>query len=239
VVKKSRVEARRVSVDGGCALGARRARRRTAPEQRAFLDHLETVLTDKVMERAYRYARKRVELLARCGLPIEPGLAQHLLTDAVSDTALGDAFWDPERCELFVHLCGVIRFRTRDMLERAQKYRHEPLDKPSESMGGSGIEAEASASAHRGDAENATITVDLATQVSDLLYASAEMKADPIVRRILDAYGEGVTGRREVAERAGLSLKQFDAARNRLDRMVRKLPEQLAADAAESMGVRR
>ena len=208
--------------------------KRTAAEQRVFLDRLEASMTDEVMERSYRYAHKRVQLLARCGIPIERELAKHLLADAVSDTALGDARWDPDRCELYVHLCSVIRYRTKDLLRRAMKYPHERLVGKDDY----GVEAEGLAGEPERTVEK-VVVADLATQVSAALYASADMNADPIVRRILDAYAAGVTGRREVAEHAGVSLKHYDAARNRLDRMVKKLPEQLAADAAESMGVRR
>lgn len=213
--------------------------KRTAAEQRIFLDRLEESMTDEVMDRAFRYARKRVDLLAKCGLAIERGLAKHLLADAISDTALGDASWDPDRCELYVHLRSVIRYRTKDILVRARKYQHDRLyGKPTEDDG-TGLGAEASSRVQGRSVAQSAVMGDLATRVSVLLYASAAMNSDPIVERILDAYAAGFTGRSEVAERCGLSLKQFDAARNRLDRLVKKLPEQLAGDAAESMGVRR
>jgi len=207
-----------------------------AAERRELLDELDAQNTATVRERAYKYARKRVELLARCGLPIERSLAKHLLADALGDTYMGDVEWDPKRCEFYVHLRSVIRYRTKDMMVRARRLPHDRFGAKFDDSSDDRVEAEASSHARNEDAATRTVNLDLATRIAGLLYASAEAANDQVVAKVLDAYAEGVTGRAEIAERLGISRKQYDYARDRLNTLLKRLPEQLAADAEETLG---
>jgi len=120
--------------------------KRTAAERREFLDEVDAQNTAAVREKAFKYARKRVELLARCGLPIERSLAGHLLADALGDTYIGDVEWRPEPCDLYMHLRSVIRYRTKDMMARARKLPHERFGGALNDDSGDRVEAR-----HRGN----------------------------------------------------------------------------------------
>jgi hypothetical protein len=213
----------------------------TAARRRQILDRLEAELNDTTLEGAYKYARKRCRLLARCGLPIEAGLHKHLVTDAVTDTALGDVDWDPERSSLRNHLCSVVRFRTKDMLARARALPHDRICSRPDGNGEDGWEAniagQASCCGQRSTPASSVMLDDLAAQVVGRLYAAAGQNDDDVLRRILDAYREGMSGRKPIAEHLGISLKAFDAARNRLDRLLTKLPDELARNATDLLGV--
>jgi len=54
--------------------------------------------------------------------------------------------------------------------------------------------------------------------------------------RVLGAYADGVTSRAGVADHIGISRKQYDLARERINTLIKRLPEQLAADAEETLG---
>lgn len=208
----------------------------TAAERREVLDEIDKQNTADVRERAYKYARKRVELLARCGLPIERSLAKHMVTDALGDTYMGDVEWDPRRCDLYMHLRSVIRYRTKDMLARERRLPHVRFGGMFDDEIGDRVEVEASGQVHREDAETRTLNMDLVSRIADLLYHSAKAANDEVVSRVLDAYAEGVTGRAEVAERVGISRAQYDNARLRINTLLKKLPEQLSADAEKTLG---
>lgn len=208
----------------------------TAAERREFLDEIDKQNTADVRERAYKYARKRVELLARCGLPIERSLAKHLMTDALGDTYMGDVEWEPRRCDLYMHLRSVIRYRTKDMMARARRLPHVRFGGMFDDEHGDRVEAEASGRTQEEDAEARTVNMDLVSRIAGLLYESAEAANDEVATRVLDAYADGITGRAEVAEHVGISRAQYDNARLRINTLLKRLPEQLSADAEETLG---
>ena len=210
--------------------------KRTAAERRELLDEIDAQNTSEVRERAYKYARKRVDLLARCGLPIERSLAKHLLADALSDTYMGDVEWQPKRCNLYMHLRGVIRYRTKDMMARARRLPHDRFGGSFTDDDGDSLEAVASGQSQSEDVETRTVNVDLASRIAALLYSAAQTANDKVTGRILDAYAEGVTGRADVADHIGITRKQYDYARDRINTLIKRLPEQLAADAEETLG---
>lgn len=208
----------------------------TAAERRELLDEIDAQNTAEVRERAYKYARKRVDLLARCGLPIERSLAKHLMTDALGDTYMGDVDWQPSCCDLYMHLRSVIRYRTKDMLARARRLPHVRFGGVFDDEAGDRVEVEASGQMLGEDAETRTLNTDLVTRIAALLYQSAETANDQVVAQVLDAYADGVTGRAEVAERVGISRAQYDNARLRINTLLKRLPEQLSAEAEETLG---
>lgn len=175
------------------------------------------------------YATERCAMLARAGLIRD---ADEILGDAVADVLEQRRPWVQSAISLRGHLRRQIKSRTHDLLEHAREFRHQQLDhRPG--VADTGPLAAASTGAAPADAAMARHSA--AAQFLAALYDVAAEQNDQTVVAVLDAFREGITRRSAVAEHVGIRVKQYDHARDRLSRMVKKLPVELTTDAREVM----
>jgi hypothetical protein len=189
--------------------------------------------TREMMDRATRYARRRVKLIERFGRKVDPLYARELVQDAVGDTLDGTLTWDPARATLAAHVVATVHSRTRHEVVRAVRLPHRSLDDSGDdnSVDGRPLEVEASHALARELAR----PIDAAERharraVEALRRASAD---EPLIGAMLDAFADGQTERREVMAWTGMSATTYNNVRHRLMRLVAKLPAELREDAAE------
>jgi len=161
-------------------------------------------------EKMKRYARVRARMVARAGRRVDELYARELVQDAIDDTIEGTIVWDPARVTLEKHLLDAIRSRTRHDYVRALKFRHRGIDEQ----------------AHVADSPHEQLAlIELAERTLAELRQLAARDHD--VLRLLDAYAEGATKKIEVMRVAGLTSRRYEAARKRLQRLVRELPTEV------------
>jgi len=202
-----------------------------AEEDVEYLDLLGRELTSDVRRDAYKTALRASYALSRRGVRVDPDLAQNMLGDAISDTAAGTRRWRPEQCTLLQHLCGVIRSQASILAEHHRRFPRVEAANDEEQGGGVVV-------ADSGNGSELSALRDLARRVLAPLYDAANDNNDPHVVQVLDAYSEGITKRAEVAEHAGMTVKDFDRARDRLNRMIGRLPDELRGAMTEMLGRR-
>lgn len=199
-------------------------------DQLDYMDAIEDALTDEVWRRVAAFARRREKLMRRAGLAYE---VEEGVMDAVSDTVLGERRWRPEACSLDVHLCGVIRSRTSAAIERSLRVRDVPVAARATGEPRAVVEERLAMAAGRPEGLEGTVLVDQARQTLAALRAAAGEANDRQVLVLLDAWAEGETEREAVCEVLGLSVKVYKNARQRLMRMVQRLPEELRGGLAD------
>jgi len=202
-----------------------------AEEDVEYLDLLGRELTSDVRRDAYKSALRACYALQRRGVRVDPDLAQNMLGDAISDTAAGTRRWRPEQCTLLQHLCGVLRSQASILAEHHRRFPRVEAANDEEQSGGVVV-------ADGGNGSELSALRDLARRVLAPLYDAANDNDDPHVVQVLDAYSEGITKRAEVAEHAGITVKDFDRARDRLNRMIGRLPDELRGAMTEMLGRR-
>lgn len=205
-----------------------------APKEMPFdyLDALDDAMTREVWRKVCAYTSVRVRILAQAGYPVDPDLVERLVSDAVADTALGECRWDPASCALTTHLCGVIRGRTHKRILRNRKIRYLSVDAHAE--GERGLD-ETMMLGEQESAEDEAARVQATARFVGALCAAAEAKGDRDVIAILDAFRDGLAARAEVVEHLGMKRKQYDRARERMMRMISRLPADVREEAVEVM----
>ncbi len=209
---------RPAATDGGAVTAAVRS-----PKERfKFYDLIAAQLDEGLADRVESYAWGRCEMLLRAGCWSDP---EELTQEAIEMTITGERAWDPDRCNLFVHLCGVISSRTSSMMKHARKFPETPIAKGHDGW----KSAEVALRDERGDGnpEPAYATAELAHQTVTTLLSMAEANNDNQVIAILEAYADEVTTRVDVAARIGIGVRKYDHARARLLRLVSQLPDEL------------
>jgi len=172
------------------------------------------------LESARRYARRRAALVAHTSVVVDEYYVSELVQDAVDDTIEGILGWDPGRATLRQHIFGAIRSRTRHHFVRAMRFpthRYDPHD--SEQMQ---LEDEA------------TDVVARRSEIAFRVLAAIRSRAagDLDVHRLLDAYVDGTTKKRDIVAITGLTTGRYEAARKRMLRIVQDLPSELVETAA-------
>lgn len=185
-----------------------------------YLGCIGDAVSTKELDRVRRYAQKRCRMLSRAGVRVD-GLADQLVSDALADTTTRKSHWPDER-PLAIHLCGLIRGRTRAMALHARRF--PTVDVPD-------VTAPT-------DIEANTIRKDAVQKLITALRALATTRSDVLVVELLSAYANETTERRDVANALGISETHYDAVRNRLDRLIGKLPDDLQADARDAMNMK-
>jgi hypothetical protein len=176
-----------------------------------------------LMDSAERYAGKRCAMLEKAGLWAD---AAELVQDAIEATLSGTRAWAPERYSLYHHVCGVIGSRTTSMLKHARKFHHERLGVRGERGDQTDpVETAASLRQEQDDAETQLLNAERVHRTVLQLRALAEQKNDRQVLGIIDAYGQGITERAEVAAHLGIGVRKYDHARMRMLRLASKLEE--------------
>ena len=199
-----------------------------------FFENLQRSLTSEVLKKVLQYAVRRCEYLSCMGIATEPNLAEHLVADAISDTATGDRTWNPETCNLSTHLCGVIRSRTSDWVDRHKRNPHAQFEDAEINHSG--------ASSRNPPPAVTSITVgETAKAVLQTLWDMAQGDdgdADEDVRLLLLAYIDGLEKRRQIIDEMEMTERQYDNARKRLHRLIARLPKALRDDARQIIGGR-
>lgn len=167
------------------------------------------------------YAFRRLAMLYPGG-SVEEWRVDELVSDAVGDTAMGVCRWDPARCALTTHLCGIIRSRTHKALRRRPVTFVE-------------FDECATAAANDETPEVLVGRVQVVQRFLVALYEAAEDKGDMEALWILDLYRDGVCQRSEIARELKISPKKYDHARARLVRLAASLPADVRDEALEIM----
>lgn len=207
-------------------------RAEAAKERFDYLDALDDTMSREVWRKVCAYTSQRVKVLAQAGYPVDPDLVERLVSDALTDTAIGKCRWDPARCALTTHLCGVIRGRTHKRILRNRKFRYLST---SSHGGGDRMFDEAVTLGEQESAAVAAMRTEATRRFLDALVSAAEKKGDADVLAILGAFRAGLEARAEVVEHLGMKRKQYDRARERMARLIQRLPEDVREDAVDAM----
>lgn len=186
--------------------------------RRAFAEQLSEALVREL----HRYARKRSKLIVMAGRRSDPHYANDLVQEALVDIMAGTVAWDPASCCLRDRAIWLMKersFRDAQWLERLQ---HVDLDRADERAA---IHAQGSHRMCAAPQEDAVIMKALLAEVIDKLRALAGN--DEAVRRILDAWSDGLFERMEILPATRLSAAEYKAARARLLYLVDDLPQEL------------
>ena len=189
--------------------------------------------TQDMIDRATRYARRRVKMIERVGRKVDPLYARELVQDAIGDTLDGKLAWDPAKVPLATHVTATVKSRTRHDVVRAVRLPHRSLDDSADdnSTEGRPLEIEASyALASRAGRAADAAEAHARAAVDALRRASGN---DELLDHLLDAFANGKTERSEVMEWTGMSAKTYDNVRHRMVRLVSKLPTEIREIAVE------
>lgn len=207
-----------------------------------ILDRLHRELTDHLLERVKRYARRRVGAKRVAGIPcFDPDLeAEHMATEAAALTVLGHRTWNPS-VPLFQHLCGVVRSVSAEAIEHHNRVHTDVLGRLSlDDSHGDDAKLDARLVRDHGSdhARRPARAVSLA-DARDQLVAGLRVLArgDAHVTMLLDAYESGCEERADVLDVTGMSESAYRNARRRLDRMVDALPDTLKDGAMDALEV--
>jgi hypothetical protein len=190
----------------------------------AWIDAFAVQNTSALREAARRYAARRLHRIGKSAHADELDI-RALVQDAFTDTLFGEVAWDPAMKSLEQHVLDTLRWRTRDVRKRARRFRHERIDVFDEDTEGSTTMASLESSLR---ADRETPTSDELLFAEQVLARLRELAArDEHVLRLLDAIAEGATEPADIAAVAKLNAKQYRNARERLDRLVKNMDNEL------------
>lgn len=189
-------------------------------EVKAALDALDVA----AVLRLRKLARRGVVQLALVGAPVATDEHEQVVHDAIADTLALVVRWN-RQCTMEEHLRFVILRRVSNGLRRAPKRIGIPLETLEED--------EDAPRARTGEPESTLGRAQVTQQLFQL--ANEGAAGDPEVRLLLDAYASGVTARRAVMARTGMTLAGVANARRRLDRILARLPTELRFAALATM----
>ena len=191
----------------------------------AWIDAFAAQNTNEMRESAKRYAARRMRRIGASGIHVDEYDIRALVQDALTDTLFGAVTWVPSTTTLEQHVLDTIRYRTRDIHKRAAKYKHHRVDvfdkceEDTRSMG----EIETSL---RFDQE--TPSADELMFAGQVLARLRELAGkDEHVLRLIDAIAEGATEPADIMVVGKLGTKQYRNARERLDRLVKAMDNEI------------
>lgn len=165
------------------------------------------------LERALRLVIPTVERFARSRahwLGFDPGYASQVVQDVIGKTFEGRLRWD-ERVSLATHLCRAICVAMRHEQTRISRFGSFDI-----------------ATRRAVDPTTSVERVAQRRRLTALVVALRELVPDDShVQRLLDAFQLGATSRAAVMEASGLSLAEYEAARERMVRLRLDLPHHL------------
>lgn len=185
-------------------------------ERRQLFDALERALTPELWSKTRNYAHYRAAMLARAGIYVDDAYVDRLVGDAISDTATGRLTWKHDKLALSTHLHAVIRSRTYKRLQRHRRYWHTSINEPVEDGELHPVELEASMAKPAPSAHDILEQADLLHQARQRLRSLCDARGDTIGLAILECYRRGQDSRAAIAGQLGISLREFDRARERL-----------------------
>jgi hypothetical protein len=189
----------------------------------------------KIERRARRYAEHRVRLVRITGRAVPQHYARELLDDAFADTWCGRVTWVPERCDLLLHLRGVIYDRTWAEIRRAARHPHFSIDAPANDRAWTVDRLEVEhALADSSEAGRPSLVVSaLFASVCDELRRLASEDRDALA--VLWCWQQSITDRHEVMSITGLEKTEYQRARKRLLYLSRDLPPELREAAQDQL----
>lgn len=180
--------------------------------------------TDVLRKKAKRYAEARMPMVRRAGLPAPKNYANELVDDAITDTWLGDAPWDPASCDLLVHLRGVIKTRTWLEIRRAFRFERLSIDVPEDHPTWSTDIEPALAQASFGICRAILLCGLTATICAELRRIDL---ADQGAHDMLECWENGFVEREQVMILTGMDENFYKATRKRILGRVKHLPAEL------------
>ena len=201
----------------------------------ATLSALDEQYTASVVRQARRYAEHRAVHVRRAGRAVPSTYARELVDDAHADTWLGHVTWDPERCDLIVHLRGVIHDRTWKEIRRAARYPHFSIDAPANDRAWAIDRTEvehALAHATRNDVSPIAVCA-LFIRVCEELRRMVGNDRDALA--VLWCWQQSILDRDEVMAVAGLDEAAYERARKRILYLSRNLPPELREAAHDQL----
>jgi hypothetical protein len=170
----------------------------------AWIKQYQKQATPKLIAGLNQFARTRALTVANVGRKVDDDYARELVLDALGDTWLGVARWDPDTCSLGYHVVRTIE-------GRADKHRKQALQRPHDALGDGAADASETMSQIRALATN-----------------------DEPVLRVLDAYDAGCETKDEVLAHARMKSRTYHNAYVRLGRIVRFLTDHKLASTARA-----
>ena len=175
-----------------------------------------------------RFAASRVGLVRKAGQPVPSDYAMELVDDAITNTWLGIARWNPERCSLLVHLRCVILDRTAKEIRRGRRFVHVPIDVTA-SDSADGVEAE-----HEVGGFGNSLPSEF---IGFVFRVASELKmiahGDDSAHALLDCWRLGIIEGGDVMARTGLTAMKYRISRRRLFSLAKQLPVDLRESACE------
>src|SRR5262245_7165519 len=173
--------------------------------------------TPGLRRRAASYVRHMwAWVLELNGVRADAAYIEDLVQDVLVDTLLGTRAWNPSRCSLGWHVLGAIDSRIGHELDRAKHRPHFSLEVLNDALSVDMEDALAAANP-ASNAEDALLATQVLAKLRELAAGDHEVLA------VLDAICAGIVERADVISATGMSPRQYDAARNRLDRLVEEL----------------
>lgn len=199
-------------------------------------------LTTEMLDRVAKFARRRVRLKRRKGVPCRKDTdleAEDMAINAATLTVLGVRAWNPS-VELFTHLCGVVRSVSTDDIVHYTKQPTRSLHPMPMDESNEGIHTiDAHAAVHNTPRAAKPKRLVTLTDASERIMGGLRVlaHADKEVTRLLDSFQDGCEDAAEARKYSGLSVAAYKFARRRLDRMIEALPENLDEDAFDALEV--
>lgn len=177
--------------------------------------------TKQLYDVARRFAARRAAVVGWCGGANDDYYVRELVANVIGDTADGILRWDPAAQSLEAHVLDAISRRSNHDCSRALRYRHEPFEAFDLEAPHALIEEVEAKLAEAAPGRWFELELD-PTERSQQLRELAEPD-DVHVSRILDAFEAGNATKSDIMRFAGLSDREYDAARKRLTRLATKL----------------
>jgi len=201
------------------------------PEIRRALDEH---YTDAVRDQAHRYAEHRASRVRRAGWPVPKDpktYAAELVHDAFASIWIGSRSWDPKRTPLYYRLCSIIKDRTWHEMKRAQQRQRVSFDLAANDAGLDGeVENALGEVASTGDL-SPILLANFLRQVAEEL--SELTRRDRGARSILACWEQCFTEREEILAVTRLTEEAYDAARQRIFRLAKRLPPDIREAATD------
>ena len=188
---------------------------------------LEQQNTDELRTAARRYAESRVNFVRAAGCPVPKHYARELVDDAIADTWLGVARWEPDRCSLLVHVRGEIRRRTFNDARHGRHFPRVTFDIAANDAHDANLLEQHLARANSSPIVFAGLVSKLATALKVLACG------DPNAVAILCCWQESILEREDVLARTQMTRAAYKAARKRLLSLSKKLPPDVRDSARE------
>jgi hypothetical protein len=184
---------------------------------------------DDAMEKTRRWARRRVQWLARLGMDLDGEDADSLVQTALCAILAGTEPWEPSRYALAGYVYQIVRSRTSKMVARGRPpatliddMDEQAVTEALERDGAEGV----SPPSDQLDARRAR-----ADAIALVLALRRLAGTDRDLHRVMSALADGATTAADIVHATGLSRERYRAAKGRLDRLVKRIPLELRAAA--------